>query len=57
MALAQAIPAVLSGYVAVATVDSNMPVFIGSVTIAIAGILFWILFKPGRDDVYGAEIN
>jgi len=55
MALAQAIPAVIAGYVAVAAVDSNMPVLVGSVTIAVAGIAFWILFKPGHDDQYGVE--
>jgi DHA1 family tetracycline resistance protein-like MFS transporter len=48
MALAQAIPAILAGYVA--TIDSNIPILVGSVTIALAGVAFWVLFKPGRDD-------
>lgn len=46
MALAQAIPAVIAGYVA--TVNDNLPVAVGSATIALAGIAFWILFRPSH---------
>lgn len=53
MALAQAIPAVIAGYVA--TVNDNLPVFVGSVVITLAGMSFWIFFRPGRDDKYGIE--
>lgn len=53
MALAQAIPAVVAGYVA--TVNDNLPVMVGSVLIAFAGIAFWLFFKPGRDDKYGVS--
>ena len=53
MALAQAIPAIIAGYVA--TVNDNLPVFVGSVVIALSGIAFLILFQPGRDDKYGLE--
>lgn len=53
MALAQAIPAVIAGYIA--TIDSNMPIFVGSIAIALAGVAFWIFFKPGHDDKL--EIN
>jgi len=55
MALAQAFPAIIAGYVA--TVDDNLPIFVGSVIIALAGIAFWIFFKPGRDDIYGSDIT
>jgi len=48
MALAQAIPAVIAGYVA--TISSVMPILVGSITITLAGIVFWLLFKPGYDD-------
>ena len=44
MAIAQAIPAVLSGYIAV--INFNMPILVGSSTIILAGIIFWVLFKP-----------
>lgn len=53
MALAQAIPAIIAGYVA--TIDSNVPIFVGSLTIALAGIAFWIFFRPGHDDQYGTD--
>ncbi len=46
MALAQAIPAIIAGYVA--TVNDNLPVFVGSVTIALGGIAFWVFFRPKR---------
>lgn len=59
MALAQAIPAIIAGYVA--TIGLNVPIFTASAIIALAGILFWILFKPGKDDVNaqlsGAEVH
>ena len=44
MAIAQAIPAILSGYIAV--INFNMPILVGSSTIILAGIVFWKLFKP-----------
>lgn len=53
MALSQAIPAVIAGYVA--TISDNIPVLVGSISIALAGIAFWVLFKPGRDDQHGME--
>lgn len=53
MALAQAFPAIIAGYVA--TVNDNLPVFVGSVVITLAGIAFWVFFKPGRDDIYGSD--
>ena len=52
MALAQSIPAIISGYVA--TINDNLPILVASIVIALAGIAFWIFFKPGRDDRYGA---
>lgn len=59
MALAQTIPAIMSGYIA--TINDNLPVVVGSVVIALGGIAFWILFKPGRDDQFaspsGAEVT
>jgi DHA1 family tetracycline resistance protein-like MFS transporter len=44
MAIAQAIPAVLSGYIAI--INTSMPILVGSATIILGGILFWLLFKP-----------
>jgi DHA1 family tetracycline resistance protein-like MFS transporter len=52
MALAQAFPAIIAGYVA--TVGLNVPIFVGSAIIGLAGISFWVFFKPGRDDKYAA---
>ena len=57
MALAQAIPAIMAGYIA--AIGVNVPIFVASIIITLAGISFWIFFKPGRDDKYavpsGAE--
>lgn len=57
MALAQAIPAIIAGYVA--TVGLNVPIIVGASIVFLAGISFWIFFKPGRDDKFatpsGAE--
>ncbi len=44
-ALAQAIPPILSGYIA-ATLHPNAPLVIGSITLAIAGIIFIALYRP-----------
>lgn len=52
MALAQSIPAVISGYVA--SVNEALPIVVGSAVIALGGIAFWLLFKPGRDDKLAA---
>lgn len=52
-ALAQAIPAILSGYLA--TMGINTPVITGALCIMFGGALFWILYKPSkhmlRDDM------
>jgi len=53
MALAQAIPAIIAGYVA--TIGINVPIFVASAIIALGGIAFWVLFKPGRDDAHSAS--
>lgn len=45
-ALAQAIPALLSGYLA--TMGINTPVIVGAVAIMVGGVLFWILYKPAK---------
>jgi len=47
-ALSQTFPAILSGYVA--TVNQHLPVTAGAGLIAMAGIIFWVLYRPGRDD-------
>lgn len=47
-ALSQTFPAILSGYVA--TINQHLPVTVGAGFIAAAGIVFWILYKPGIDD-------
>ena len=52
MALAQSIPAILSGYLA--SINDSLPILIGSAIIALGGVAFWIFFKPGRDDAHAA---
>ena len=44
MALAQAIPAIIAGYVA--TISDNLPIVVGSIFIALAGLAFWVFFRP-----------
>lgn len=53
MALAQSIPAILSGYIA--SVNESLPLFVASLLVALGGIVFWLIFKPGRDDIYGID--
>lgn len=55
MALAQSIPAAMSGYIA--TIGINLPLIVGSSVIACAGIAFWVFFKPGRDDRFAGKLN
>ena len=43
-ALAQAIPAIIAGYVA--TINTSATVITASALIGLAGILFWIFFNP-----------
>ena len=45
-ALAQAIPAIIAGYVA--TINTSATVVTASMLIGFSGIAFWILFKPKR---------
>jgi DHA1 family tetracycline resistance protein-like MFS transporter len=52
-ALAQAIPAILAGYIA--THHARLPVMVGGITVICAGILFRYLFKAGRDDAHVTE--
>lgn len=54
MALAQSIPAIASGYVA--SVDKNFTILAASGLIALAGIAFWIFFRPGHDDINGLDV-
>lgn len=44
MALAQTIPAIMGGYIA--TINPNLPIFVGSGIIVLGGLSFWWLFKP-----------
>ncbi|MDQ5972262.1 MAG: transporter, family, tetracycline resistance protein [Patescibacteria group bacterium] len=46
MALAQAIPAIISGYVA--TMGMNMPVIVGAITVMAAGVIFAVFYKPSN---------
>lgn len=55
MALAQSIPAIISGYIA--SVNDKLPVIVASAIIALGGIVFWILFKPSHDDRVGAPAS
>jgi len=52
-ALAQSFPAIMSGYIA--SINDSLPIIVGSGVIALAGIAFWVFFKPGRDDKYAAQ--
>ncbi len=45
-ALAQSIPAAISGYVAAISVST--PVFVGSSIMVFGGLLFWVLYRPSR---------
>jgi DHA1 family tetracycline resistance protein-like MFS transporter len=45
-ALAQAIPAFLSGYLA--EIGINMPVIAGGLVVVAGGLLFWALYRPSR---------
>jgi len=45
-ALAQAIPAIIAGYVA--TINTSATVITASLLIGLAGLIFWILFKPSK---------
>ena len=47
-ALSQTVPAILSGYIA--TINQHLPVSVGAGMIALAGLVFWILYRPGIDD-------
>ncbi len=46
-ALAQAIPAALTGYLG--GINRNAPIIVASITIAIGGILFWVIYKPPKN--------
>ena len=47
------------GYITVG--GATLPILVGSVVIAAGGVMFWLLFKPGRDDKFaapsGAEVQ
>ncbi len=45
-ALAQAIPAALSGYLA--TIGISTPVVVGAMIIIAGGLLFWAIYRPGK---------
>jgi MFS transporter, DHA1 family, tetracycline resistance protein len=44
IALAQTIPAILSGYIA--GIGTSIPLIVGSVVIMLGGICFWLFFNP-----------
>jgi hypothetical protein len=50
-ALAQSIPAIISGYIA-ATIGATQPVFIGGGIMIASGLLFWTLYRPSRHLVH-----
>lgn len=43
-ALAQAIPAMMAGYIA--SHHARLPILVGSMCVFLGGILFWLIFKP-----------
>lgn len=55
VALAQSIPAILTGYIA--SVNQSLPIAVASAVMASAGVVFWLLFKPGRDDKYTSLVK
>jgi DHA1 family tetracycline resistance protein-like MFS transporter len=46
-ALAQSVPAIISGYVA--SIGINTPIVVGSTVMIMAGVVFWILYKPPKN--------
>ena len=44
MAIAQAIPAIISGYIA--SIGATLPIIVGSFICISAGLCFWLLFNP-----------
>jgi len=44
MAIAQALPAIISGYIA--TIGATLPIIVGSFICLSAGLCFWMLFNP-----------
>lgn len=51
-ALAQAVPAALSGYLA--TIGISMPVIVGASTIIAGGFLFWAIYHPSKHILHQA---
>lgn len=49
-ALAQSIPAVISGYVA--TIGVNTPIIVGGSIMIVSGLVFWLLYRPNRHLVH-----
>jgi DHA1 family tetracycline resistance protein-like MFS transporter len=49
-ALAQSIPAIIAGYVA--SMGVNTPIIVGSTVMAIAGLTFWVMYKPPKGVVH-----
>lgn len=49
-ALAQAIPAIISGYIA--TIGINVPVISGAGIMMFAGVIFWLLYRPSKQIVH-----
>ena len=49
--LAQLIPPMLSGYIA-ASISPESPVLISVIVIGLAGLTFWLIYKPSNNSVY-----
>ena len=54
-ALAQAIPAAISGYIA--TMGVSMPVLVGGVTVVVGGIIFNIFYRASNATVHTEELD
>lgn len=50
-AFGQSIPPILAGYIA-ASLATEAPLVVGSVTLVLAGILFWFIYKPSNEVVH-----
>jgi len=46
-ALAQTIPAALTGFLG--GINRNAPIIMASITVAVAGLIFWLLYKPTKE--------
>ncbi len=54
-ALAQAIPAAMSGYLAEIAIST--PIYVGALTIIAGGLVFWLLYHPSKHMMHQASMH